>query len=183
MKLIKLKEILKSPALKDALRYMYKNPSKADLDGNDTGWLDMYDFVSKFQDNEERIELDIGCKCDSSPGETMVMCCNICGLPTEHFWLGKEEQDLYYIQNKERGYLGNSMIWWGRPSGYTPDLNKAKVFTKEEMLKILENNYQNKFVAYPKKVIDANSQAQQRCIDMQYIDGSKAFVFTNKKKS
>jgi len=41
------------------------------------------------------------------------------------------EEPLYYLQC--RGFNGDSLLWWrkGR-NGYTTDLRKAHVFTKEE---------------------------------------------------
>ena len=44
--------------------------------------------------------------------------------------------NLFYIQD-ERQYVGNSVLWWSKNSnGYTTDIHKAHVFTKEEAEKI-----------------------------------------------
>ena len=45
----------------------------------------------------------------------------------------------YYIQD-ERQYVGNSMLWWAKDSnGYTTDIHKAHVYTKEEAEKKCSN--------------------------------------------
>ena len=38
----------------------------------------------------------------------------------------------FYVQN---GFVGNSVLWWGKNSnGYTSDISKAELYTKEEIL-------------------------------------------------
>ena len=40
-------------------------------------------------------------------------------------------KELFYIRTS--GYIGNSFIWWAEKSaGYTPDLNRAAKFTRDE---------------------------------------------------
>lgn len=39
---------------------------------------------------------------------------------------------MYLLQNKERGYVGNSPVFWADPSGYTAYIDDAKEFTEEE---------------------------------------------------
>lgn len=39
---------------------------------------------------------------------------------------------LFYLQNVELGYLGNSPMWWCTQGGYTPRLDFARQFTKAE---------------------------------------------------
>jgi hypothetical protein len=39
--------------------------------------------------------------------------------------------NLYYLQDT-RQYVGNCILFWANPSGYTCDLDKAAVFSKEE---------------------------------------------------
>jgi hypothetical protein len=76
---------------------------------------------------------------------------------------------LYYIQNRSKGFLGNSIIWWGKNSrGYTADLNEAGKYTEEEAKKICTGHLVEN-VAYPCEYIDSN-EGVQRHVDMQYID-------------
>lgn len=40
---------------------------------------------------------------------------------------------MYYLRNKERGYLGNSPLWYAKGgAGYTDSLDKAEMFTASE---------------------------------------------------
>lgn len=44
----------------------------------------------------------------------------------------------FYIQNTERGYLGNAMIFWGKNgNGYTSDLNNCGKYSEEDAHKNL----------------------------------------------
>ena len=48
---------------------------------------------------------------------------------------------MYYIQNKERGYVGNCILWWRKKdSGYSTKLSQAKKFSKKEAKEICGNN-------------------------------------------
>jgi hypothetical protein len=39
----------------------------------------------------------------------------------------------YYVQNVERGYVGNNLLWWRKGGcGYTCDLGQAEVFDFED---------------------------------------------------
>jgi len=49
--------------------------------------------------------------------------------------------DLYYIQNKEAGYLGNSPRWYARNgSGYTAYIQGAERFPEERARRMVEEN-------------------------------------------
>ncbi len=79
-----------------------------------------------------------------------------------------EMKDLYYIQNKERGYVGNSMLWWERNDcGYVCDIRRAKVFTKSEAENIEKESVEKKFLMWKKEYIDARISHH---IDMQHCD-------------
>ena len=44
------------------------------------------------------------------------------------------EDELFYVQDG-RGYIGNSISWWGLNScGYTTDITKAQKYTKAEII-------------------------------------------------
>ncbi len=65
--------------------------------GNDQ-WILMASlrlFDSSYFDeiDERKIERSIACACkdEIKHGETSIMCCNHCGLPTESFWTKKIE--------------------------------------------------------------------------------------------
>lgn len=41
----------------------------------------------------------------------------------------------YYIHDRTRGFVGNSMMWWRKNHcGYTCNIDDAHVFTREEAL-------------------------------------------------
>lgn len=45
----------------------------------------------------------------------------------------KQPSELYLLQNVSAGYVGNSPMFWQKDgSGYTPWIDDAKVWTKEE---------------------------------------------------
>jgi len=83
---------------------------------------------------------------------------------------------MYYIQNKNAGFMGNAPVWWAKGSnGYTSDLNNAEKFTREEAKKICEGN-PNKNVAYTVEYID-NNKGIQRVIDCQYMSSANQVKF------
>lgn len=51
------------------------------------------------------------------------------------------EDKKYYIQNKEAGFLGNSIIFWAlNSSGYTANIENAHKYSYEEAKKICNGN-------------------------------------------
>ena len=43
------------------------------------------------------------------------------------------ESELYYVENIERGVVGNCLLWWKKNNnGYVCDLKEAKKFSQEE---------------------------------------------------
>jgi len=58
-----------------------------------------------------------------------------------------EEDTKYFIHDKTRGYVGNSMVWWRKDHhGYTCDLSEAHVFSSAELSEYLGAD---DLVAYP----------------------------------
>lgn len=45
----------------------------------------------------------------------------------------------YYLQNVTAGYVGNSPLFWAKKDGYTPWLEHARWFTKEDAEKIIHS--------------------------------------------
>jgi len=69
----------------------------------------------------------------------------------------------FYIQN---GYVGNSVLWWGlRSSGYTTDLSKAQLYTKDEVLKNFVNGRVEDLIWNAKHVLENIKQH----VDGQYL--------------
>jgi len=69
---------------------------------------------------------------------------------------------MFYLQNVERGYVGNSVQWWKwNNCGYVCDIRAARKFTQDE---INGFNPGVKFKAWPVEQIDA---LVQHHIDMQ----------------
>jgi len=74
---------------------------------------------------------------------------------------------LYYVQDT-RQYVGNDMLWWGRgDSGYVTDLDKAEIYTEEEVQRFLTPNSRETDVVWPFDYINSMSR---RAVDMQYPD-------------
>ena len=83
-----------------------------------------------------------------------------------HYELDFIREELYYIQDKARGYTGLSIVWWKEGgSGYACDVRKAKVWTKTEMERLREGD--GDLRAWPKEYIDERIEHH---IDMQYCD-------------
>lgn len=74
------------------------------------------------------------------------------------------DDTLFYIQN---GYVGNSVLWWGKNSnGYTTNINKAGLYTKEEVLKKFVNSREED-VIWESSHVDNNIVKQ---VDGQYLN-------------
>jgi len=70
----------------------------------------------------------------------------------------------FYVQN---GFVGNSVLWWGlRSSGYTTDLSKAELYTKEEILKSFVNGREQDRIWNATHVLEKVKQH----VDGQYLD-------------
>jgi hypothetical protein len=78
-------------------------------------------------------------------------------------------EDLYYIQNRDAGYIGNSIVFWNKDSNsYTSKLENSKKFYYEEAKSICKNSV-SKYVAWPCDYID-NNIGTSRVTDSQYLD-------------
>lgn len=73
---------------------------------------------------------------------------------------------LYYLQDT-RQYVGNDILWWAKDShGYTCDIDKAHVWTWDELRTEYDRGLDRSVVrAWPKEYIDARVK---RHVDMQY---------------
>lgn len=72
----------------------------------------------------------------------------------------------YYVQNVERGYVGNNLLWWRKGGcGYTCDLGQAEVFDFEDpkFQSLLKNK---KFKVWERFYIDLCSS---RMVDHQSL--------------
>lgn len=81
-------------------------------------------------------------------------------------------EDLYYVQDS-RTYLGNDIVWWADKGGYTSDLSKAEVFTKEKAVR--QNQDRITDIPWPKKYIDGKTRPT---VDMQYTGIEEALKGT-----
>ena len=76
---------------------------------------------------------------------------------------------LYYIQNTNQGFIGNSIVFWALNSnGYTAKLEKAEKFSYEDAKEICKTN-PDKNKAWPVAYID-NNIGTSRVTDSQYLD-------------
>jgi len=75
----------------------------------------------------------------------------------------------FYLQDA-RGYVGNDLLFWGRGGeGYTTDLSKAEVYSREEAL--AKNRNRTTDIPWPKDYVDAHVRPT---VDMQNVDISSA---------
>lgn len=76
---------------------------------------------------------------------------------------------MYYIQYCKQ-YSGNCVMWWkAGANGYTSNLDKAGVFTAEEIKKL--NIREGVDIIWHKTSLDNRIQ---RTVDMQYLPRSEA---------
>lgn len=81
--------------------------------------------------------------------------------------------NLFYLQDS-RSYVGNDVLWWAVDGkGYTTDLRKAHVYTKDEAIKRHESRHSD--IPWPKEYIDAKTRP---AVDAQYIKRDEALAGT-----
>jgi len=81
--------------------------------------------------------------------------------------------NLFYLQDS-RAYVGNDVLWWAIDGkGYTTDLRKAHVYTKDEAVKQHESRITD--IPWPKEYIDEKTRP---AVDMQYIKREEALLGT-----
>lgn len=81
--------------------------------------------------------------------------------------------DQFYLQDS-RQYVGNDVLWWAQGGkGYTTDLSKAHVYSKEEAQS--RHNARRSDIPWPKDYID---QKTRPAVDMQYIKRNEALAGT-----
>lgn len=86
--------------------------------------------------------------------------------------------DLWYLQDT-RSYVGNDVLWWAREgAGYTADVSKAHVFTRDEAFRQAAMRGCDR--AWPKAYIDGKTRP---AVDMQHIDHEAALEFAPKGDS
>ncbi len=79
----------------------------------------------------------------------------------------------YYIQDS-RGYVGNDMLFWAKDGqGYTTDLRKAHVYTKDEA--VSQHQCRETDIPWPKDYIDAKTRP---AVDVQYVSVKEALKGT-----
>ncbi|WP_081103785.1 hypothetical protein [Burkholderia anthina] len=83
----------------------------------------------------------------------------------------------FYLQDS-RAYVGNDVLWWAEKGcgGYTTDLRKARLFTREEAQ--AKHNARETDIPWPKEYIDSKTRP---AVDMQYIDRNEALSGTGIK--
>lgn len=79
----------------------------------------------------------------------------------------------YYLQNLNAGYVGNSPLLWHKGDrGYTPDLDQAKLFSRDEARAVIrgtKGTHHWRMISEK----DANAAAY-RTIDVQHLPGLAA---------
>lgn len=83
------------------------------------------------------------------------------------------DRDLFYLQDS-RGYVGNDMLWWAKGGcGYTTDLRKAEVYTRDKALR--QHHCRESDIPWPKEYIDDRARP---AVDMQYCKRDEALRST-----
>jgi hypothetical protein len=81
--------------------------------------------------------------------------------------------DLFYLQDS-RTYVGNDMLFWAIDGkGYTTDLRKAQVYTKDEA--VAQHRRRETDIPWPKDYIDARTRP---AVDMQHVKRAEALAGT-----
>jgi len=81
--------------------------------------------------------------------------------------------DLFYLQDS-RSYVGNDMLFWALDgNGYTTDLRKAQVYTREQAQAMHDSRETD--IPWPKAYIDAKTRP---ACDMQYVKRDEALAGT-----
>lgn len=79
----------------------------------------------------------------------------------------------FYLQDS-RGFVGNDVLFWAKDGkGYTTDVSKAQVYSKEDAIK--QHNSRHSDIPWPKEYIDAKTRP---AVDMQYIKREEALAGT-----
>jgi len=87
-----------------------------------------------------------------------------------------EQMEQYYLQDN-RSYVGNDILWWAKDGrGYTTDLSKAHVYTKDEA--ISQHQSRETDIPWPKEYVD---QKTRPTVDMQYVRIKEALKGTGVK--
>ena len=82
----------------------------------------------------------------------------------------------FYLQDN-RSYVGNDILWWAKDGkGYTTDLSKAEVYTKDDAVR--QNESRETDVPWPKTYVDSRTRP---AVDMQYVDIETALQDTDIK--
>jgi len=72
--------------------------------------------------------------------------------------------DEYYLQDS-RSFVGNDVLWWAQSgNGYTTDLRKAKIYTREEAQAMHAARPSD--IPWPKEYIDGKTRP---AVDFQYL--------------
>jgi len=44
----------------------------------------------------------------------------------------EETPEMFFLQHGKQPYVGNYLVWWSKRGGYSPNVNDAQEFTREE---------------------------------------------------
>lgn len=78
--------------------------------------------------------------------------------------------DEWYLQDT-RQHVGNDVLWWGMPGGYTTDVRKAQVFTRDAAYR--QAKVRDTDRPWPKAYIDGKTRP---AVDFQYLDHAEALA-------
>ncbi len=79
-----------------------------------------------------------------------------------------------FLLQDSRSYVGNDVLFWAKDhKGYTTDVSKAHVFTKEEA--VAQHQCRETDIPWPKQYIEARTRP---AVDFQIIDREQALQGT-----
>jgi hypothetical protein len=81
-------------------------------------------------------------------------------------------EPFFYLQDS-RSFCGNDVMWWAQVGGYTSDLSKARIYTKDEAVR--QHKERETDIPWTKSYIDLKARP---AVDMQYINRKEALAGT-----
>jgi len=78
--------------------------------------------------------------------------------------MSESRSNQYYLQDS-RDFVGNDMLFWQLGGGYTTDVSRAEVFTKDSALK--QHSDRETDIPWPVEYIDSITRP---AVDVQYAD-------------
>jgi hypothetical protein len=83
------------------------------------------------------------------------------------------DADLYYIASFKHGFVGNDVLFWAKPSGYTCILEEAATYSRTEALRLHADNPYDATYMLPASWVRAH---QRTVIEIQRAGGKSGMI-------